>query len=186
MKIAIIFMVIILAAVIGFGMKENSNSNSAVVNAESEVAASAGNLFPEGLVVDSIKGTPVLPAAAKETAKTGDKVLLVGTIGGRSTPFVKNRAMFILSGKGAAVLADCCPSKAKLSDKVATVQVVDKNGKVIPTSLEGYRGLLPGTTVTVSGTVEQNKEGVFLINATALAILTEEQTKKKPIVCEMK
>jgi hypothetical protein len=35
------------------------------------------------------------------------------------------------------------------------VEVVDQSGSPLPVSLEGFRGLKPGSTITVEGTVQK-------------------------------
>ncbi|MCI0704686.1 MAG: hypothetical protein L0241_26825 [Planctomycetia bacterium] len=35
------------------------------------------------------------------------------------------------------------------------VELVDRSGSPLPTTLEGYRGLKPGGTITVEGTIQR-------------------------------
>jgi hypothetical protein len=133
-----------------------------------------GGLLPDGLVVASIKGEPVTPAVARKTMKAGDETLLLGTIGGRSKPFVQNRAMFIVTGEGTGAcvrVCDACPPEAEAAKVAATVQVVGEDGKVVPATLDGHRGLRTGAKVLVRGTVVQNQDGAFLVNADKIAVL---------------
>ncbi len=51
--------------------------------------------------------------------------------------------------------AATCPACKKLLDTYGVqVEIVDKTGAPLATTLEGFRGLKPGSTITVEGTVQ--------------------------------
>ena len=64
--------------------------------------------------------------------------------------------------------AATCPSCRKVLDAHAIrVEVVDATGAVIPTSLEGFRGLKPGSTLTIEGEVKRDGKDKKLVRVLA-------------------
>lgn len=103
------------------------------------------------------------------TMKDGEKVVVSGrTPTDKVKPFNKAVAAFLLMAPEdmdrAEVKeefecddAETCPACKQLLDKYAVrVELVDGNGAVVPASLEGFRGLKPGGTVTVEGEVKRD------------------------------
>jgi hypothetical protein len=53
-------------------------------------------------------------------------------------------------------VAATCPSCKKLLDQYGVrVELVDRSGVPLPTTMEGFRGIKPGSTITVEGTVQR-------------------------------
>ena len=64
--------------------------------------------------------------------------------------------------------AATCPSCKQIFDANAIrVEVVDASGAVVPASLEGFRGLKPGSTVTVEGEVKRDGKDKKLVRVVA-------------------
>lgn len=160
---------IAVVAAIGLGLGRGTADASTSGSTESATKTPA---LPEDLVVNTIEGEALVPAEARKNAKLGDTVLLTGQIGGKSNPFVPNRAMFVVTGEGTSACASACGGCSSSKGLMAvTVQVVDDKGKVIAASLNGYKGLKAGAKVRVQAMVLQNDEHVFLVNAEEIAVL---------------
>ena len=64
--------------------------------------------------------------------------------------------------------AATCPSCKQVLDAHAIrVELVDAGGAVVPASLEGFRGLKPGSTVTVEGEVKRDGKDKKLVRVVA-------------------
>jgi hypothetical protein len=120
---------------------------------------------------------------AKPTLKKGDKVTVVGRIGGSVKPFVAERAVFTLADKSLKACGEdnpddkcktpwdfCCDPRDVITANTLTVQVVDAEGKPLKTGLDGVKGLKPLATVTVTGTVATAEGGTVVINASGLHV----------------
>ncbi|MFO0826971.1 MAG: hypothetical protein U0572_02390 [Phycisphaerales bacterium] len=120
---------------------------------------------------------------SKSAAKPGDKVTVVGRIGGRKEPFVKNRAVFLIVDPSLKSCADdgddhcktpwdyCCEPADNLKKCLATVQIADKAGKPFKVSADGAGGLKPLKKVTVVGVVrELSKDGAYVIDAQGIFV----------------
>ena len=121
--------------------------------------------------------------AAKSGLKAGDKVVLLGRIGGSEEPFVEERAMFTLVDQGLKYCGQdnkddhcktpwdyCCESADDIAANTATVQVVSADGKPLKTGLNGVRGLKPLAMVAVVGTVATAEGPNLVVNATGIHI----------------
>lgn len=132
---------------------------------------------PVGVIVTKAPGQTALtflttkPADAIDVtaarAKTpGTAVTVRGRIGGRANPFIAERSAFLLADLKAIAACDanpddkcdtpwdyCCETTPKIAASTCLVQVVDADGKVATTSLNGVGGMVPGRTVVVVGTL---------------------------------
>ncbi len=129
-------------------------------------------------------GEPAAIHQARLTAKPGDSITLKGRVMGSLKPFVEGRAIFILGdpekltpcnempGDGCETPWDtCCDTAEDIKAGIATIQVLDANGKVLKEPIENVQGLKTLSTVTVSGTVaEGSNTDLLLLNASAIAI----------------
>lgn len=128
------------------------------------------------------KGPAKAIKEVKSSAKPGDEVVLTGRIMGNLKPFVDGRAAFMVAdpsiltacsdhpGDECATPWDaCCDSPEDKKKAIATIQIVDSDGRVLKQSVEGSGGLAPLDSVTVRGTVAKGSEGdVLIVNATAI------------------
>jgi hypothetical protein len=64
--------------------------------------------------------------------------------------------------------AATCPMCKKLLDKYGVqVEIVDKSGAPLATTVEGFRGLKPGSAITVEGTVQRHGKDKKLVKIVA-------------------
>jgi hypothetical protein len=125
---------------------------------------------------------PISVVKARESAKPGEKVVIIGDIGGRKPPFVDNRAAFILADETTITSCDkkgcggcktpwdyCCDEQDKIAKSILTIQVLDKTGKVIKTSLKGFLELKELSKIIVVGTYDKTStKDNAIINATGI------------------
>jgi len=138
----------------------------------------AGVALPPGLLtVGSAEGRPV--TAVKQNTRTGERVTLVGRIGGSVRPFAENRAVFTIVDPALPSCADggepdhcatpwdyCCEERSSLRAGTATIEIVDGKGEPLPIGLRGVQGLDPLVTVAVTGVVaERNDQGLLIVRA---------------------
>jgi hypothetical protein len=120
---------------------------------------------------------------AKSSVKVGDKVVIVGRIGGSEAPFVPGRAIFTLVDKSLKTCDEgsdmescktpwdyCCDPREVITAHSAVVQVVGAQGQPLKTELNGVHGLKPKATVTVVGTVAKAEGQNVVVNATGLYV----------------
>ena len=131
-------------------------------------AAAAGAALPASLIATTQPVGEVLDvAAAKKTAKAGDKIVVRGKVAGSVDPLADNRAMLTLldaniktcdamPGDACKTPWDaCCEPADVLAANTATVQVVDADGKPLKATLDGAGGLKPLKQVVVAGVAKQ-------------------------------
>ncbi|MDP1661918.1 MAG: hypothetical protein Q8L55_08370 [Phycisphaerales bacterium] len=121
--------------------------------------------------------------AAKRSLKAGDKVVLIGRIGGSEDPFVPERAIFTLVDKAMKTCDEgsdmdtcktpwdyCCDPREQITANSAVVQIVGPDGQPLKAVLNGVKGLKPQATVTVVGTVSKAEGQNVVVNATGLFV----------------
>lgn len=145
-------------------------------------ASSAEKLVLESVLNTTPKGDPKAIKEVKTTAKPGDEVTLTGRIMGNSKPFVDGRAAFILADPSMITACSdkpgdecetpwdaCCNTKEEKKKAIATIQIVNSDGRVLKQAIEGTGGIAKLATLTVSGKVAEGSGGdVLIINATAI------------------
>jgi hypothetical protein len=113
---------------------------------------------------------------ARESAKDGEPIVVVGRIGGAANPWIEGRAAFTLLDASMAMVAegadneegeicldDCC---AEERGKCTTlVKVVDGNGKLVAADSRQLLGVSADDTVVVSGTASKDASGNFTVLA---------------------
>ena len=104
---------------------------------------------------------------------------------GTETPFVDNRALFVVGDEGTLTSCDlrtgdqcrtpwdvCCEPADAIRAGTATIQIVDADGNVLKQSIRGVGGLKELSRVRVEGVVApQSTEDALIINATGIQIL---------------
>ncbi|MDX1972483.1 MAG: hypothetical protein SFY68_08135 [Candidatus Sumerlaeia bacterium] len=137
----------------------------------------AGKL-PSGILLTTAPEARRL-TEVKPTAKAGEEITFTGYIGGREEPFTEGRALFLVADEVAAPQCTdgcptawdaCCTPREAIMANSASVQLVDKEGKVLKLNLNGADGLIPGSRVTIRGKVETLSESVFVVNATGIHV----------------
>ncbi len=147
-------------------------------NATASASTTVVDGIPESLFVTELPDEAQPLIDVKTSAQAGDRVTFEARIGGRMDPFVDGRAMFFvtdasikscdqLHGDACKTPWDyCCEPKDNLLKHMATVQVVDGDGRPVKANLKDSHGLAPLRTVYVTGTVQNVDEtGNLVVNA---------------------
>jgi hypothetical protein len=113
---------------------------------------------------------------ARSTAKPGDDIVILGLIMGREKVFVDGRASFLLGDREKLTPCNtipddecetpwdaCCDSKEAKLEGIASIQIVDAEGRVLSGGLKGVKGLEELSAVTVSGTVDRSSTPESLV-----------------------
>lgn len=118
----------------------------------------------------------------KKTAMTGDDVVFLARVGGKSKTFMDSRAIFVAADPSliscelmgeedhCPIPEDyCCEDPQMMKAGLATIQFVDADGKPIGTSAMGVGGLEPLKYVVINGTVrDRNDDGLFIVDANSV------------------
>ncbi len=129
-------------------------------------------------------------AAMKKSAKKGDTVIIEAKVGGRSEPFVKNRAVFMVADRSLkscdTIPGDtcakpwdyCCEPPESKKVNMMIVQFVGDDGKPLKVGAQGSHELEPLALVVFEGVVaEVDDKGNFVVNAKKMFV---EKPAKKP------
>ncbi|HEX6985475.1 MAG TPA: hypothetical protein VF170_08865 [Planctomycetaceae bacterium] len=113
--------------------------------------------------------------AAREAAKDGEDVTVVGRIGGDTTPWVNGMAAFKIVDPAAKSCSDIpgdnCPTpwdyccESDLGEKTALVKVVGTDGKPVSTDARKLLGVKELQTVVVTGKAKRDDAGNLTILA---------------------
>lgn len=143
--------------------------------------------IPSEMFVDEKPADAKPLAEAKKNAKQGDKIVFEAKIGGRPEPFVKNRAIFLVADRTLKICGEeetecasssepCCGSSEARSQKLLTIQFVDKDGKPLRVGAEGVHGLESRARIVVEGTVAKvDDKGNVTVTATKVFVEKPEQ-----------
>ncbi len=113
---------------------------------------------------------------ARINAKPGTAIVIHGLIMGRGKVFVEGRASFLLGDREKLTPCNtipgdecetpwdaCCDSKEAKREGIASIQIVDAEGRVLSGGIKGVKGLKELSAVTVSGTVDQSSTADNLV-----------------------
>lgn len=119
----------------------------------------------------------------KASAKKGDTVTITGRIGGRTEPFIKSRAMFLIADPSLKACNEipgdtcktpwdfCCETPETMKACLATIQIVGADGKPLKVDAQGAGGMKPLSRLTIVGTVSDvSKDGALVISATGIHV----------------
>jgi hypothetical protein len=117
--------------------------------------------------------------AARKECKDGDDVVVMGRIGGEVKPWIEGRAGFwIVDGslKSCDQNNESCPTpwdychmpKEELRPNLATVKVVDEQGRTVPVDARKLLGVKELQTVVVKGRAKRDDQGNLTILTTGL------------------
>jgi hypothetical protein len=119
---------------------------------------------------------------ARNDAKDGDDVVMVGRIGGEKQPWVEGRAAFRVvdaafkpcnerEDDGCKTPWDyCCDDTDELHKGMATVKVVDSAGKTVPVDARELLGVKELQTVVVKGKAKRDVQGNLTVLASGLYV----------------
>lgn len=123
--------------------------------------------------------------ARKTKLKVGDEVVLRGRIGGSKAPFVGERALFTLMGRGLKACSEnpgqtcispwdyCCETREEILAHSVTVQVADAKGQPLRTEMKGRRGLKELSEVVVVGKVTAADGKSVVVSATRMHVVAQ-------------
>ncbi len=159
-------------------------ADTSSAEAPSAPTAPAGT-FPASLFAGApIDGT-VGVGEAKSAAKQGDRVRLVGRIGGSEQPFMADRAMFVLVDPSVKLCGEdesgddrcptpydfCCEPRENLRKMSITIVANGADGSPIAHTLLGQGGLKPGIRVAIEGTVSASgPDGAAVVAADRIVV----------------
>ena len=119
--------------------------------------------------------------AARESAKDGDPIVIVGRIGGSDNPWIEGRAAFMLLDASKLMVAigedssdeelcmdDCCA--AERAGCTTLVKVVDADGKLVAADSRQLLGLTSDDMVVVRGKAKKDDGDNFTVLADAVYI----------------
>ncbi|MBL9140561.1 MAG: hypothetical protein JNK53_01730 [Phycisphaerae bacterium] len=199
MRIASIATTLIAALALASGCEQSSGTAGAAKPSNSTTTAAGtidaaehcpegtgvqGMRLPDGMVVKASNTSAVATGECKASAKKGDRVTVVGRIGGSRVPFVASQAMFTLVDAKIPSCADmgepdhcatpwdyCCEPRENLKKNMISIEIPGADGKLLPFSVRGAEGLEPLVTVAVTGVVtERNDQGLFVVRAEKIEI----------------
>jgi hypothetical protein len=118
-------------------------------------------------------------ASVKASAKKGDHVVFLARVGGKGQPFIDSASIFIVADPAllsCELMGEedhcpkpwdyCCEESKTLKNGLATIQVLDTQGRPFARTAEGAGGLASLKYVVVDGTVsDRNDDGLFIVNA---------------------
>lgn len=118
----------------------------------------------------------------KKDAKVGDQVTFLARVGGRSRPFVEKQAIFVAADpslQSCEIIADddhcpvpwdyCCEDGQLLREGMATIRILDTDGRPFSVNAKGAGGLQAAKFIVVEGTVsDRNDEGLFVVDASRI------------------
>lgn len=138
-------------------------------------------LLPEGLFLASAPEGAKPITALKQSAKQGDEVVVRVVVGGRVEPLVEGRASAAIIDAGVAnqCLGEddhcktpwdyCCTLPEDVTANLATLQVINQDGKVLASGLGP--DIKPLATLVVRGVVGPRPDSqVLTINATGIYV----------------
>jgi len=123
-------------------------------------------------------------STARQNPTPGQEVTITGKIMGTMNPIVESAAVIVIGDPTKMTSCDlihddscstpwdvCCDDNEEVKANIATIQLVDKNGKRIKQTLRGLNNLKELSKVVVKGTIDESssKENL-IINASALYI----------------
>jgi len=162
----------------------------AAATAETPMTIAASGLFiprgglPAGFLLEKAPESAPDVVDAKKGLKKGDKVVLKGRIGGSKDPFVKERAVFTLIGRGPKACNEipgdkcpipwdyCCSPRNEITAHSVTVQVVDAKGMPVRTDIKGRWDIKELSELIVVGTVAEVRGDAMVVNATGVHVTT--------------
>jgi hypothetical protein len=140
--------------------------------------------LPAGLFAgeEPVGARDVSEARKSGELKKGDTVVLRGRIGGSVQPFVPERAVFTLVGRGIPPCNEnpgdkcrtpwdyCCETRADITANSATVRVSDGKGNPLRTDIKGRAGIKELSEMVVVGKVAVVERGALIVDAISVHV----------------
>lgn len=164
---------VVIASMISLAVAGCGGSSSANVSSQ---AASAVSIDGSKYVLADEPDGAIGVIAARESAKDGEPIVVVGRIGGAANPWIEGRAAFTLldasksivatgteSKEGEICTGDCCASER--AGCTALVTVVDAGERVLAVDSRQLLGLVANDMVVVRGKAKKDDSGNFVVVA---------------------
>jgi len=129
---------------------------------------------PEAMYVVTDEPEDALPVGdARKSIKDKDEVILEGRIGGSTKPFVDGIAAFTIVDKkvpycskdeGCPTPWDYCCETNAVKENIATVKLVDADGKPVMKDAREVLGVKELSTVVVKGIAHRDEEGNLTVS----------------------
>ena len=141
---------------------------------QADVASTPNNAASSLYVATSEPAGAMPVGEARQTVKDNDAVTLVGLIGGSSEPFVKGLAAFTIvdpkvpfcaAAEGCPTPWDYCCETNAVKDNIATVKVVDAQGKPVASDARTLLNVKELSTVVVQGKAKRDEQGNLAVLA---------------------
>ncbi len=116
---------------------------------------------------------------AKQKTEDGQEITLVGVIGGSSKPFVEGLAAFTVvdpkveycaADEGCPTPWDYCCTQDQVKDNIATVKIVNEDGKPVTQDAREFLNIKELSTVVVKGKAKRDDEGNLTVAASKLFV----------------
>jgi hypothetical protein len=124
--------------------------------------------------------------AVRADAQDQDDVVVVGRIGGRTNPWIKDRAAFSIVDNSltpcSEMEGDTCPTpwdyccEADLPDATLLVSVVDDAGNIVPVDARKLLGVKELQTVVVQGKAKRDEAGNVSLLASKIHVRDQNDT----------
>ena len=120
---------------------------------------------------------------ARTSVVDQEDLTMIGTIGGSSKPFVGGLAAFTVVDpsipcyppeEGCPRPWDYCCKQDQVKDNIATVKVVDENGKPVISDARDLLGVKELSTVVVQGRALRDEQGNLTVEATKVFVRPSE------------
>jgi len=165
---------VLLAVVAGCGDTDRGKPvTEGGAKSDPEAAAAVGKMLLLREEPAGAKGVKDVRAGAK----TGDEVVVVGRVGGRSEPFTKGLALFLIVDPSLKPAMECdCPwdycetPKKDLEPARATVKFVDADGAPLKVGAREAFGIKELSTVVVKGRAVRDEAGNLVVVANGLFV----------------
>ncbi|MDA0767141.1 MAG: hypothetical protein O3A92_10010 [Verrucomicrobia bacterium] len=131
-----------------------------------EVVTPPSNKSLDALLLPDAPANAITVTEARKNPVPGTEVVITGDLIGKPEVFVHNRSMLTIGDP--AVLTSCnrmpgdscaspwdvcCDDPDLIKKSIATVQVLDADGKLLPSGLKGLGGMKELSSIVIKGTV---------------------------------
>ena len=116
---------------------------------------------------------------AKQKTEDGQEITLVGVIGGSSKPFVEGLAAFTVvdpkveycaADEGCPTPWDYCCTQDQVKDNIATVKIVNEDGKPVTQDAREFLNIKELSTIVVKGKAKRDDNGNLTVAASKLFV----------------
>lgn len=159
------------------------DQGASVPTGDAGATISAMASLPDGLMLIAAPADAKPVVELKRTAKEGDQIVMRVIVGGREKPIVENRSVLTVVDAGlnnqCKLPSDscktpwdyCCASPEQLKPHLATVQIVDDEGRPLAVDLTRASKIEPSAVLVVKGSVGSRPDpNTLVVNASGLFV----------------